>query len=229
MKIKFLAVLSLVCLSYNISYSQFLSGLGIKAGSTFSNQKYDYKKFDYKPETKYLFGFNGSLYAEFLQNKNFNVILESGFEQRGYTLVTKPTDEFGNPLPDMNVYERTNYFTSGLLLKIKAPGSKISPYIILGPKLDVLLGYSIKPEDESTTLYGFDYPVNEFKKINYSLNLGAGIEFNKLLPFKTFVELNYSPPLNTSYNSEWLEVKEHYFNVKLGINFIKDKPVKIKK
>ena len=136
-------------------------------------------------------------------------------------MVYTTTNEFGDPLQDNKVYERTNYFTSGLLLKIKAPGNKISPYLIIGPKLDFFLGYSVKPEDESTTLYGFDYPLDEFKKINYSLNLGAGMEFSKLFPFKTFVELNYSPPINTSFNSEWLEVKEYYFNVKIGINFIK--------
>ncbi len=229
MKIKFLSVLSVLFMFQIISYSQFFSGFGIKGGVTLSNQKHEYKKFDYKPGLKYIVGFNGSLFAEFLRSNHFSAVIESGFEQRGYTLVYTTTNEFGVPLQDNKVFERTNYITTGLLLKIKAPSNKISPYLIIGPKLDFFLGYSVKPEDESTTLYGFDYPLDEFKKVNYSLNLGAGMEFSKLFPFKTFVELNYSPPINTSFNSEWLEVKEHYFNVKIGINFIKDRSVKIKK
>lgn len=206
------------------TYSQFLSGFGLKGGATFSNQSYEYKQFDYKPETKYLLGFNGSLFAEFLNNRNINIVLESGYEQRGYTYVSKPYDEFGNPLPDMDIYERTNYFTTGMMLKLKVPANKVTPYLLIGPKLDILLSYSVKPEDENTTLIGFDEPLKQFKKENYSLNLGAGIEFNQLFPFKTFIEINYSPPVNSSYNGPGLIVKEHYFNVKAGINFIKEKP-----
>lgn len=228
MKTKIVLAISIVSLFASTSFSQFISGFGIKGGITLSNQIYDYKRFDYNPETKYLLGFNGSLFAEFLNSRNINLVLESGFEQRGYIYVSKSYDEFGNPLPYMNIYERTNYLTSGLLLKLKVTGNKISPYIILGPKLDILLGYSVKPENESTTLIGFDFPLEEFKKINYSLNIGAGMEFNKLFPFRTFIELNYSPPVNSSYNGPGLLVKEHYFNVKLGINFNKVKTPKKK-
>jgi hypothetical protein len=151
-------------------------------------------------------------------------VLETGFEQRGYTYVSKPTDEFGNPLPDMDIYERTSYFTSGILIKIKTQINNVTPYLLIGPKLDILLGYSVKSEDENTTLFGFEEPLDQFKKINYSLNLGAGIEFNHLFPYKTFIEINYSPPINSSYNGPFLMVKEHYFNIKAGINFIKEKP-----
>lgn len=224
MKIKFLSVLSVLFMFQIITYSQFFSGFGIKGGVTLSNQKHEYKQFDYKPETKYILGFNGSLFAEFLNNRNFNIVLESGYEQRGYTYVSKSYDEFGNPLPDMDIYERTNYFTTGMLIKLKVPSNKVTPYLLIGPKLDVLLDYSVKAEDESLIVTDYEWLLKQFKKINYSLNLGAGIEFNKLLPFKTFIELNYSPPVNLSYNGPGLIVKEHYFNIKAGINFIKEKP-----
>lgn len=217
-------IFSLTLFLFSISSNaQFLTGFGLKAGSTLSNQNYEFKKFDYDPETKYLLGFNSSLFAEFLNNGNFNIVLESGFEQRGYTYVSKSYDEFGNPLREMDIYERTSYFTTGLLIKIKIPSKKLTPYLLIGPKLDILLGYSVKPEDENTTLIGFDEPLNQFKNENYSLYLGAGIEFNQLFPFKTFLELSFSPPVNSSYNGPGLIVKEYYFSLKAGINFIKQK------
>lgn len=220
--IKFVLPILIFTLAIN-TYAQFITGFGLKGGATLSNQNYEYKNFDFEPETKYLLGFNSSLFVEFLNSRNFNLVLESGIEQRGYTYVSKPYDEFGNPLPDMNIYERTFYYTTGILFKIKIPANKITPYLLIGPKLDILLSYSVKPEDDRTTLYGFDFPLDQFKKENYSLNFGGGIEFNQLFPFKTFIELNYSPPLNSSYNGPGLNVKEHYFNIKAGINFIKNK------
>lgn len=230
MKTKIL-ILAFILIMFTInSYSQFVSGFGIKGGITLSNQLYEYKKYTFEPETKYLLGFNASMFAELLKNKYINLVLESGYEQRGYTYVSKPFDEFGNPLPDMNIYGRTSYFTTGLLMKIKIQENNITPYILIGPKFDFLLDYSVKPEDENVSLVGFNEPLKQFKKENYSLNFGAGIEFNRLFPFKTFIEFNYSPPVNTSYNGPGLLVKEHYFNIKAGINFIKDKQtVKTKK
>ena len=47
MKIKFLTVFSVLILLQLISYSQYISGFGIKGGVTLSDQKHEYKKFDY--------------------------------------------------------------------------------------------------------------------------------------------------------------------------------------
>ena len=60
--------------------------------------------------------------------------------------------------------------------------------------------------------------------MNYSVSLGAGIEFNKLFPYKTLIEFSYLPPINTSIGAAGFNVKEYSYNLKLGIYFNKDKP-----
>jgi len=226
-----IVTLALFSLFASASYSQFLTGFGIKAGATFSNQDHKYKPDDFNFETKNILGFNGSVYAELLKNNFFNLVVDAGYEQRGYTSEVAKTDEFGNEIGRYNVNNKTNYITMGLLGKVKFKTKTVTPYVIIGPKVDFYLGYSINATEERSPeeISDYDPVLEQFKKINYSINLGAGLEFEKLLPFKTLVEFNYSPPINTSFNSAGLEIKEHYFNIKLGINFIKEKTKRIRK
>ena len=57
----------------------------------------------------------------------------------------------------------------------------------------------------------------------FDFSFGAGIQFNRLLPYRTFIEANYNPGIITSFSNSNLDVWEHSFNIKIGINFIKDK------
>lgn len=142
------------------------------------------------------------------------------------------TNEFGTEIGRDDFRYRTHYITIGALSKIKYEIKSITPYLIIVPRLDVYLGYKVSYPDD--VFLGND---DEFKselhentkKINYSLNFGAGLQFEKIQPFKTLVEFNYSPSVNSSYNSRGAIVKDHYFNIKLGINFIKEKTKESKK
>lgn len=218
-KIFFLA-LTVLLVHTQLSSSQFLTGLGIKGGMTFSNQKYDNKFFaDF--ETNLIQGFNGSIYGEFLNFNNFNLILETGYERRGYILPIIKTDEFGNILGEDEYKYRTNYIFTSLGAKLKTKGKYITHYLLIQPRIDFYLGYSQKLPDGYPD---FDNPaLEDFKKIMFNFGIGAGIEFNRMLPYKVFIEGTYSPGLINSYGSVYLKVREYSFNLKLGINFIKDK------
>lgn len=212
--------------------SQFITGFGVKGGATFGMQQIEFKQGGLANKYKPNIGFNSGLYAEMLNNKIINIILESGYEQRGHIIELIRTDEFGTEIGTDDFKYKTHYITIGALGKIKYETKRVSPYLIIGPRLDIYLGYKVTypydifpgDHDEFTS-----YIHENTKKINYSLNLGAGLQFEKLLPFKTLVEFNYSPPINSSHNSRGWLVKDHYFNIKLGINFIKEKTKKTKK
>jgi hypothetical protein len=208
------------------SYSQFITGLGIKGGVTFSNLDFNYKNPNLAFENKNHTGFNGSAFVELIDNKTFNFAFDAGYEQRGYRYEIIRTDEFGNQIGIYDVTNNIHYLKTGFNGKFKYKTKSVSPYIILGPSIDFYLGYNETAGSESGLPEGTEFEnsvLEQFKKINYSLNFGAGLEFEKLLPFKTLVEFNYSPPVNTAYNGPYVAVKEHYFNIKLGINFIKEK------
>lgn len=208
------------------SYSQCITGLGVKGGATFSNLDFNYKPNDFDLGNKYHTGFNGSAFVELSGNKALGFVFDAGYEQRGYRFEIIRTDEFGNTIGTYDVIDKTHYLKTGFSGKFKYKTKSVTPYIILGPAIDFYLGYSETYSGESGLPEGteFENPVLEqFKKVNYSVSFGTGLEFEKLLPFKTLVEFNFSPSINTSYNGPGLSVKEHYFNVKLGINFIKEK------
>ena len=225
MKKIFFLFLSVLLVYTQLTSAQFITGFGIKGGMTFSNQKHDYSSgFDF--ENNFIHGFSGSIFGEFLNYNNFNLILETGYEQRGYIMPLIRTDEFGNVLGENEFKYRTNYIFTSLGAKLKYKSKYITPYLLLQPRIDFYLGYSQKLPD--------DFPeydnllLEDFKKVMFGVGIGAGIEFNRLLPYKVFIEANYNPGLITSYSSANLKVKEYSFNIKAGINFIKDKKKKSK-
>jgi hypothetical protein len=224
--------LSFLLLPFSVN-SQFLTGFGVKGGVTFGMQQMEFKPgVDYMQRP--IIGFNAGFFAEMLSSNTLNLVLESGYEQRGHILEIIKTDEFGTELGTADFRYRTHYVTIGALGKINYETKSISPYLIIGPRLDLYLGYnvtfhniSIPPEHEEAFTKSEVH--EQTKSVNYSLNLGAGLQFEKLLPFKTLIEFNYSPAINSSLNNQAWLIKDHYFNFKLGINFIKEKTKKSKK
>lgn len=211
-----IAACIIILSSFQINYSQFISNIGVKAGATFSNQ-------DFRDSSGYMFwendnniGFNGSVFMEFLSTKNFNMVLDAGFERRGYAFEVVRTDEFGNEIGRYNVHNNTHYASIALLGKIKFPGNKISSYYIAGPRFDAYLGYNIASEDDSWNAVEND-ALEDFKKYNYGITIGAGLELSFVKRFRPFIEANYSPKIAESYNHRGFNIKEHYFNIKAGI------------
>jgi len=222
-KITFLVLCVLFIYPHN-TYSQFLTGFGLKGGLTFSNQRHDFKN-NFKIDNSFILGFNGSVFGEFLDNKTFNLFAEAGYDRRGYILNVIRTDEFGNKIGEYNVKNNTNYIFTSLGTKLNFPSKYVTPYILLAPRLDFYLGYNtVSPEYPE--FWTENSLLEEFKKVMFDLSFGAGIQFNHLLPFRTFIEANYNPGIITSFSSNNLDVWEHSINIKVGINFIKDKKKK---
>jgi hypothetical protein len=218
--IAFLVLCVLFIYPHNTS-SQFLTGLGVKGGITFSNDKFIYE-IGYNLDAEYLTGFNGSLFAEFLNNKTVNLFAETGYDRRGFSFNIIRTDEFGNQIGEYDVKNIANYIFVSAGAKLKFPIKPVTPYILLGPRLDFYLGYNVS-SPEHQELWNNVSVLDDFKKIMLDFGGGAGIEFNQLLPFRTFIEANYYPGIITSFSNQYLDVWEHSFNIKVGINFIKDK------
>jgi len=210
-------IASIIILTSSISYSQFISNIGIKGGITFSNQKFMFHNGDDYIDFKTIHGYNGSIFIEFLSSKNYNSIFETGYEQRGYGMEIVKTDEFGNETGRFTVREATPYVSFGILGKFKVTSKPVSAYFTAGPRMDFYLGYTehipsgeIWPEAAVSIL-------DDYKKVNYSLTFGTGIELSSVKRYRPFIEFNYSPALAKAYENGYIYVKEHYFNIKAGI------------
>jgi len=228
-KIIFL-VLSTLFLFPHLTTAQYISGFGVKAGATLSNQKYDYS-LNIDLDTKLKPGFNASLFAEFLDHRNFNLILESGYDQRGFIHSVTRTDEFGNIIGESDYKYRTDYIFASFGAKLKYKSRLLTPYLLLQPRLNFYLGYGAKyPDDTPEQIKNLGNPaLEDFKKTMFDIGFGAGVEFNRLLPYKVFIEANYNPGLINSFGNSFVKVKEYSFNFKAGINFIKEKQKKSRK
>ena len=141
-KIIFL-ILSAVLLYPHSTPAQFITGFGIKGGVTLSDQNYSYSINVAEAEHKFKIGFNGGIFAEFLNTRNFNLIAETGYDQRGYVYVAKPTNEFGEPLEEVDIGYRTNYIYAALGAKLKYKSKSVTPYFHLLPRIDFYLGHNI--------------------------------------------------------------------------------------
>ena len=214
---KTLIATSLILLSFTqFSYSQLINNIGIKGGVTFSNADFKYTSGFDPSFVKPNWGFNGSVFAEFLNSKYFNLVLEPGYEQRGFSFEIIKTDEFGNETGRFNVYNNTHYIPVSVLGKFKFSSSPVSAYFTAGPRLDFYLGYNISYPDGE--LWNDEEELLEnYEKVNFGFTLGAGLELSSIKKFRPFIEANYSPALNKSYETQNLAVKDHYFNIKAGI------------
>ncbi len=232
MKNKIAAALLLTLISYSISFSQFLTGFGLKGGITLAGQDLEFSNNVINYDPKPILGYNASFFVEVINNKVITAVVDHSYEQRGHSVEVIKTDEFGNQIGTFDMIFRTHYLSVGTLAKIRYETESVTPYLVIGPRIDMYLGYKISYSEGEPEIGdpGLTSVIHEdTKKFNYSINLGAGLQFEKLFPFQTMVEFNYSPAINSSYNNTFVIVKDHYLNLKLGINFIKKKTKSNKK
>jgi hypothetical protein len=85
----------------------------------------------------------------------------------------------------------------------------LCPYLLLGPRVDLLLRYST----ESV------YPLEQQNQFIVGLSAGAGLEY-KLQNLGLFAELQYLPDLSPVTHEEPLLIKNHMLSLCLGIRWI---------
>jgi len=220
-----LAALLVLLFSASLIHSQVFTGFGIKGGPLLSNTKFNYKYSSFDVDAKNLLGFNAAAFGELKLADNINLVIDAGYEQRGYIFEIIRTDEFGHEIGSYDLRNRANFISAGATGKFLYKGRAVTPYLIAGLKTDFFLSYKVSTSDNSDPLViGSTNSVYEqYKKINYSVNIGLGLQFEKLFPYQTFAEFVFAPPVNSSYNSAGLETRDYYLGLKVGINFIKSK------
>lgn len=150
---------------------------------------------------KYIFGFNGSLRAEFIDNDNLRWVTELQFNQKGCKNKT-----------DSAIYRvRTNYISWNNFLKFQYETFEGFPYILLGPRIEYLFSASTR----TMTLPS----ATDFKQFNFSWSVGAGFEKIVYSYFKPFIEVHYNPdtPFYYAYKTEPLKVRNRAWELLIGL------------
>ena len=203
-------VLSLFFISQ--TEAQLLKSFGAKLAYTSSGQEFDYSSagFTLNPDRRN--GFGVGLYAEWLNLPIVSVVTEVDYVQRGMVMEypmtgpESPAEQIGTIMND----NRLDYLSIPILAKATVPMGLVSPYVIAGPRIDLLLGHN----DESIS-YRLLY--ENFKKTSMGGTVGAGAQLNTILPIDLLLEFRYNFYFTDTYKTDLLKIRNNAFDVWVGV------------
>ena len=201
--------ISLLALCFHLEcQAQLVKSFGIKAAYTTANQTTTFQY--YGPEEyNRRSGLNAAIFVEWFNIPYVSVVTQAEYAQRGMRAIVFPSTEEA-PWTNKTIDNRLDYFSVLPLLKVAIPLSVVRPYVLIGPRLDFLLGYT-------SELHYFDDRYHHFKKRTYGATLGLGAELMTNLPFVMLIEGRYNADLENAYDNTWMNVRSNAFDVWLGV------------
>jgi Outer membrane protein beta-barrel domain len=189
--------LTLLLVSQLFAKAQFVNGIGLMGGISYSNQRFITTNPNFTDAKKYVLGYNGDLFIEFFNHKRFRWQTEFQYNQKG-SKDEQPTGDLINKL---------EYGCWNNYLKIRYEMLRIIPFVLIGPRLEYAISQSIESP-------GF---VDKFQTIHGSLAVGAGIEFVTYGQLKFITDFIYNPDITKSYASLPLNAYNNNFELRIGL------------
>lgn len=202
----------LALLSVSRSDGQLIKKFGLKGGFISAGQKYNFS-ITTDPEIVRRSGFGVAGFIEWFDHPVFSVVTQVEYVQKGMGStfgVTTP----GSPTPTgtVTLYNRLDYISLPVLVKLSIPAGSATPYAIAGVRIDHLLGFE---SDEGA----FDILYERFDRNLPGATIGAGVELGSVMPVGILAEVRYNIDLSDSYLTDVLEVSNNTFDFWLGICF----------
>jgi hypothetical protein len=188
---------------------QLVRSYGIKLGAVSANQTWHYTSAS-DLTTDYRWGVTGGAYLELLDIPLLSLVAEIQYTQKGMAFSAPVTTETqpNSTGQFITMSPRVDYLSVPLLAKLRLPSSIITPYLIAGPRADVLVS---KQGD------GFSAVVDKFKSTDIGGTFGVGVELHTLLPVGLLAELRYNASFQDSFKNEFLTVRNRSFDFLLGL------------
>lgn len=180
--------------------AQFLNSIGITAGVSAGNQKFYFSDPVSISRKKYVFGLNGSVFAEFFSGDYARWVSEIQYNQKG-SLDKQPEANYANKL---------QYICWNNYLKLRYEMYSIIPYILVGPRLE----YDLSQGTTSPAITG------KFLPLHVSAAFGGGVEFISYSNIKFFTEAFYNPDaLMPAYKRTGLEIRNKNIELRVGLKY----------
>jgi hypothetical protein len=209
-KIIFL-ILAVEILFLQSGNAQLIKSYGFKVAYTSADQKFNYTNLT-NIETKRRVGFNVAIYAEWLNTPFISLVTQCEYAQRGMGMEFNRTANSPDIIGTFIDYNRVDYLSIPIFVKLSLPVEPINPYLLLGPRIDFLLGYK---SDESA----FNAVYDGFSKTMTGASFAVGVDLNTLLPLAILIEARYNVDFKDSYSTQYLTVRNNSFDLWLGLNF----------
>jgi len=190
--------------------AQIVKGFGLKIGGAIANQDWDYdSSFDFNPESQ--LGLDVAVFAEILNAPFIGLLAEAHYIQKGFSIsreintIESPngTGEFWTQTP------RVDYVSFPILAKISLP-TTFSPYVIGGPRFDILITQNGD---------GYDPVYDDLNTFDFGATIGLGVESPRLASFNILAEIRYSPSFTDAFESSTLKVKNESIEFLTGVRF----------
>lgn len=191
LKLKYV-VFSLFLCSLTDAKAQFFQGVGLTLGGNMSNQRWQIDTIDYNKNQKFKFGFNGSLFVEYINHEYIRMITEVQYFQEGSK--SKLT---GDKI-------KTDYACFNNFLKLRQELYDVTPYFLMGPKFKYIVGQS-----------GFA----GFRPMHFSMYAGIGMEFLYKRPWIFFVEAGYDHDINRALKQEFVAITNKTISLRVGLKY----------
>ena len=191
--------------------AQPLKPYGFKVGISFANQQFQSTAY-VKTATRQR-GFDAAVFTEWSSSSFFSLVTQLEFAQHGSIIHANPLVEFGHgpPSSDTDVHNRLQYLSALILGKFSLGKQSATPYALVGPRLDYLLGYS-------SDYHLLDDTYRQFKKVTPGASAGVGCSSGSLLPISIIVEARYNFDIFYSGN-EYNKIRNDSIDLWLGCAF----------
>jgi hypothetical protein len=192
--------------------SQFLQGMGLKAGLSLADQRYRFTPIDYTLETDPVAGPSAALFIETFRHEHLSVQMDLSFAVKGSKTTTRSVtvNHLDNDRIEVNKGDlrtsRHTYLSVSPMARYRMNREGMNPYFLLGPRLDYLLTYRTDS----------DYPLEEQNSIVLGLSGGMGVELD-LQKLGVFLEVQYQPDLSHVSSREPLRITNNLFFIALGV------------
>lgn len=188
-----------LCLIQTKVNAQFFQGIGLTLGANMSNQRWQVDSINYNKNQKFKFGFNGSIFVEYINHEYIRMITEVQYFQEG-----SKSRFNGSTI-------KTDYACFNNMLKLRQELYDVTPYFLIGPKFKYLVGSA---------------GIGGFRSMHFSMYSGIGMEFLYKRPWIFLAEIGYDHDIYRALKQEMIAITNKTISLRVGIKFQIEKKVK---
>ena len=194
---------------------QVIGSVGLKAGVSLANQDHQITPIDYALETDPVIGPAAGIFLEAFRGEHFSFQTDLAFVAKGSKTTTQSltVNHLDNDRIIVNegepVVSRFYYLCLSPMARYRLDLNRITPYALLGLRVDFLLKYSTDS----------DYPLEEQNKVIPGLTGGLGLEYN-LNELGIFIEFQYQTDAMPVTGIDPLLINNNIFLFTLGIRYL---------
>ena len=214
-----LPLISSVLLAFALTFlpcrtapAQSLEGFGFKGGFVSASA------FDNLDDLDRRNGLAASAFAEWNLLPTASLVTEVGYAQRGFVETMEERSAPGETIQIVEANTRLDYLTLPVMVKLQRTTSTVTPYLLAGPRLGVLMHRQPGTFEFTTSEWESELAAF-YERVAVGGTVGLGLSTGRLLPARLLVEARYDVDISDSLASVPRDTRNHALFIAAGITF----------